>query len=276
MRIYTIAKRIAAAGAARRFSCAGLMFILIVLWSSPSLAVGAPLKFSASHWLKSIPAPPTDVHVAEAICPDVRAMPMRIGTAEAEANELVGDGAPAMETMVVDMMRGGYASMREMTILRELADLERERHAGSRGFQPERQLRAKNTLEELRRELDQALRRVGDGLPACSTGDEKRGFTVDAACLESNRRTVEKRTVRAYNSYLHQVQEPLSVLRKEVLQHIGTEDSIRQIESQTESALVHDYLLSIRAGLLYVVRDYAGERSNTCVYPDWQQKEAHR
>ncbi len=276
MMVINLAKEIFAVAATHRWAAAGLVLILMVFWTSPLLAVGAPLKFSASHWLKNIPAPPTGVHVAEAICPDVRAMPMRIGAAEAEANELVGDGAPAMEAMVVDMMRGGYASMREMTILRELADLERERHAGSRGFQPERQFRAKNTLEELRRELDQALRRVGDGLPACASGDEKRGLVVDAACLEANRRTVEERTVRAYNSYLHQVQEPLSVLRKEVLQHIGTEDSIRQIESQTESALVHNYLLSIRAGLLYVVRDYAGERSNTCIYPDWQQKEAQR
>ncbi len=231
-------------------------------------AVGAPLKFSPSHWLKNMPAPPPNVAVAEAVCPDIRAMPARIEAARIEAEKSAGDGMD-MEQLVPElMMRGNIALLQEMT------RMEQERHLSGGGPQPLKRQQAMTEMEELRRELRTALGRVTEGLPACHM-DEKRG-TSDTACIEKNNRTVSERIDKAYNNYLHLIQGPLQRLRNETGRLIAMEESINRVESGSDSPAVHRYMLQKRVGLLDVVRDYARERSNACVYPDWQKKKAQR
>lgn len=67
------------------------------------LADGAPLKFSPSHWLKNIPAPPPNVSLAEAVCQDIRAMPARIEAARIEAEKSAGDEM-GMEQLAQELM----------------------------------------------------------------------------------------------------------------------------------------------------------------------------
>lgn len=229
------------------------------------LTVGAPLKFSPSHWLKNLPAPPPIVSEAETICPDIRAMSARIEAARKEAEKLAGDGMD-MEQLVSELMMQG-----NIMLLKEMAMMEQGRHLSGGGPQPLKRQQAMTELNELRRELRTALGRVNEGLPACHV-DEKRGIE-DAECIKKNNRTVNERTDKAYNNYLHLIQSPLLKLHNETERLIAMEESIIRVESGSDSPEVHRYLLQIRAGLLDVVRDYARERSNTCVYPGWQKKE---
>ncbi|MFU8769759.1 MAG: hypothetical protein ACNA7H_08500 [Desulfotignum sp.] len=228
------------------------------------LADGAPLKFSPSHWLKNIPAPPPNVSVAEDVCPDIRAMPARIEAARIEAEKSAGD-EKGMEQLAQELMMRG-----NITLLQEMARMEQERHLSGGGPQPLKRQQAMTELDELRRELRTALGQVNEGLPECHI-DEKRGIE-DTACIEKNYRTVSERIDKAYNNYLHLIQSPLLKLRKETERLIAMEESINRVESGSDSPEVHRYMLQIRVGLLDVVRDYARERSNTCVYFDRQKK----
>lgn len=243
----------------------GLIFLVIMMWSSTAFALGAPLKFSPSHWLKSIPAPPPNVSEAEAVCPDIRAMPGRIEAARAEAEKMAGSEMD-LERLTSELMARG-----NIMLLQEMFKMEQQRHLSGGGPQPLKRHQAMTELDDLRKELRSALNHVGDGLPACHV-DEKRGI-FDIACIEKNNRTIAERTVRAYNNYLHGVQGPLLKLRKETRRLIEMEESIVRVESQTDSLGVHQYMLQQRIGLLDAVRGYARERGNTCVYPDWQKKE---
>jgi hypothetical protein len=248
-----------------RFASGGLLFLVVVLWSSTIFALGAPLKFSPSHWLKAIPAPPPDLSVAEAICPEVRTFPERIEAARAEAEKIAGDEMN-MERLIPELMQRG-----NIMLLQEMAMMEQHRYMGGGGPQPLKRQQAMTQLDELRQELRSHLNRVGDGLPTCYMDEKRR--VADTACIEKNKRTINERITKAYNNYLHAVQGPLLKLRKEAEGMTGMEGAIVQVESKTDSLEVHKYMLQQRIGLLDVARDYARERSNACVYPDWQKKE---
>lgn len=249
-----------------QFFFSGLFFLAVMLWGSVLFGLGAPLKYSAMHWLKSIPAPPPDVAVAEASCPDIRAIPARIDAARAEAVQLAGNEVDG-ERLAQELMNRG-----NIALMQEWAQMEQQRLMAGSGPQPLKRFEAMTELEDLRRELRSSLGRVGDGLPACHV-DEKRGI-ADTECIEKNNRSIQERTTKAYNNYLQAVQGPLLKLRKEVKRLIEQELSIAHVESRTDAPGMHTYLMHQRIALLDVVRDYARERGNACVYPDWQKKEA--
>jgi hypothetical protein len=254
-----------------RRSKAGVFLAMTLIfgsWPGFVLAEGAQLKYSANHWLKSLPTPPGDIDLAELSCPDIRAFPGRIQAVIEQARQLAGEEV-AGEALAAELMTRG-----NMALMREWAEMEQRRLMGATGLNPRERIQAREDLNSLQRELRDALNRLGEGLPGCEL-DEKRGVD-DVECRERHQRTMDARAERAYNNYLEAVQGPLRVMRRELEMLLGQEEAIIHVESRSDAPAMRRYLMHQRIGLLELLRDYARERGNTCVYPDWQRKEASR